>query len=508
MRLLNSFKNMFTGTIYFFLSTILSFISRTIFIKILGQTYLGVNGLVSNVLSMLSLAELGIGTAINFSLYKPLAEKDNEKISSLMIFYKKAYAVIGVIVFIIGLLIISFSDYIIKDSHNIKDIKLILFLNILNVSLSYFMTYKIGLITADQKSYKLSNINCVFMFLSTISNIVILIITKSYILYIIVGMLISIIQRVFINRKIDKLYPILKIKTSNKLKLDDLNEIKVNVRALILHRIGDFFIHGSDNLIISAFINIKLVGVYSNYTMLISMINKFIMIFFNSITASMGNFITIEKDYDRRISVFNTINFVSFWMYCVTSICILNLLNPFIEIWIGESFLLNNNTLILIVLNYYLTGMRIPIAVVNSAAGIYDKDKYVSFAHAILNLLISILLVERLGIFGVLLGTFFSGILTSAWIKPYICYKYILNAPFKFYLKSYMLNFSIMIFTNLLTCIIIRFLKISSSNLLLDFILQAISYFMICNIILFIIFRKNVNLEYLKQRILKFGKER
>ena len=183
MRTKNSILNISTNIVITFIKTVMTFVVRTIFIKILGQTYLGVNGLLTNVLSMLSLAELGIGTAINFSLYKPLAENDKVKISKLMTFYKNSYRIIALIVSIIGIIVFFFLDVIIKDANNIQDLNIIYFLFLANTVFTYLISYKETLITADQKAYKLTKINFIFTILVNIGQIIALIITRNFIVY-------------------------------------------------------------------------------------------------------------------------------------------------------------------------------------------------------------------------------------------------------------------------------------------------------------------------------------
>lgn len=501
MRILNSLKNISTGMIYFFLNTILGFISRTIFIKVLGQTYLGVNGLVSNVISMLSLAELGISTAINFSLYKPLSEKDDKKIALLMKFYKKAYSIIGIVVFIIGLCITIFSDYLVKDSANIKEFKLILFLNVINVSLSYFMTYKTTLLNADQKGYKLLSINIVFNILNIFLQIVALITTKNYIIYIVVNMIVLIFQRIYTNKMIDDMYDVLEYDTDENLDKNELLLIIKNVKAMIFHKIGSFCINGTDNIIISHFINIKTVGLYSNYSMLIAMISNFGNMIFNSITSSMGNLIATDEG-NKRLEVFKKINFIAFWFYSVTAICLFNLINPFIKLWLGSNFIISRDIIFIVLLNYYLTGMRVPLAIVKSSAGIYNEDKYIPLIQSALNLVISIVLVKKIGLLGVFIGTLLSGILTVNWYRAFITYKYVFNTSVKSYYKLYFKYFCVFIFIGYISSLFMLKINTINSIYFMQFVISSIFCFIFTNILLIFIMKDNENFLYIKNIII------
>ena len=498
MRIKNSLKNFSSGILINITTSLLTFISRSIFIHVLGTLYLGVNGLLANVLAMLSLAELGIGTAINFSLYKPIAEKDDKKISILMNFYKIAYRYIGVLVFVIGLVIMLFLDVIIKDSGEVQNLRLIFFIYLINIVLSYFMTYKVTLLNAYQKAYTITKINLVFTIVNAVVQILVLIISKNYIIYLLSNMLVLFIQRIFVNRQITNMYPVLSKKVSGKLPKEELAMITKNVKAMIFHKIGDYCINGTDNIIISAFINIKTVGIYSNYNMIITMINNFILMFFNSITASMGNLIATESD-EKKNEIFNVVNLIGFWFFGFASICLYNLLNPFIEIWIGRDFLISQDILIIVILNYYLTGMRVPVATVKSAAGIYNEDKYTPIIQSVVNLVISISLVKSWGLAGVFMGTLVSSLILPCWQRPYIVYKYV----FKSSPKEYFIKYIKYLLVIVLTAIGIQALidKLFSLVTVYNFIIRIVICVVVPNILFILIFRRSNEFIILMKKI-------
>ena len=494
MRTRNSIINFLSGVGSTLISNLLTFISRTIFINILGSSYLGVNGLLTNVLSMLSLAELGIGTAINFSLYQPLAEKDDEKIAILMAFYKKAYQIIGILVFIVGLVLMIFLDFFIKDPGDVQHIKLIFLIYLINTSYSYFMTYKVTLLTADQKGYLLTPVNIFFNFITVIAQIIVLIVTRNYILYLLSNMFILFLQRLYINNKVTKLYPVLEIKATNKLPKEELAIIIKNVKAMMFHKLGDYCINGTDNIIISTFINISLVGLYSNYNMVITMVNGFIVLFFNSITASMGHLIATESD-ERKLEIFKIINFIGFWFFGFATIAFYNLLNPFIELWLGQEYLISQHILVIVLLNYYLTGMRVPVHTVKAAAGLYDEDKYTPLIQSVVNLSVSIILVQKWGLAGVFMGTLVSSIILPCWQRPYIIYKHVFKKSSKEYFVKYLIY---------LSAIIITALGISRvSNIYLSevnyitFLIRMIICSIIPNIVFVLVFSKTAEFQYL-----------
>lgn len=444
MRLKNSLLNFVTGIILKIITLLLNFASRTVFINTLGVTYLGVNGLMINVMSMLSIAELGIGTAITFSLYKPLAEKNIEKVRLLMAFYKKAYKIIGILIFLIGSLLTLFIDFIVKDPGNIENLRLIFFLFVVFTSFPYFINYKEALIKADQKEYKLASANVIFTFFIVCSQILVLLLTNNFIVYLISNIVILFIQTVYINIKVTKLYPLLKSKVNGKMPKEDLTPIITNIKAMFFHKIGGVSIHSTDNIIISAFISVSTVGLYSNYTLIINSINTFIILFFTSITASMGNLIATSS-YLKKLEVFKLTNFIGFWIYTFSIVSFLNLLNPTIVLWLGNEFILPNEIIIVVLINFYLTGMRLPVETVKTASGLYDVDKYSPLIQAVVNLLFSIILVQELGLLGVFIGTLISSLVLPVWQRPYLIYKYVFKVSSTEYFITF-LKYTIIVF--------------------------------------------------------------
>lgn len=294
MRLKNTLNNIAFGLGGTLITTLLGFISRTVFINTLGVTYLGVNGLMISVLSMLSLAELGVGTAITFSLYKPLAEKDTEKVNALMAFYKKFYRIIGLIIFALGLLFMLFLKYIVKDAHGISNLYLIYFIFLVDTSYTYFFSYKRTLITADQKAYLLVPFTTGFYSLMIGARIAVLILFQNYIIYLLIQLIVGLAENILINRYIDRKYTFLKDKSEQRIPKSEMVVITKNVKAMFLHKLGDYAVNGTDNIIISAFVSVTVVGLYSNYLLVITAVNTFLLLIFDSATASFGNLIAQE----------------------------------------------------------------------------------------------------------------------------------------------------------------------------------------------------------------------
>lgn len=239
----NSIFNVGTGFFNTITKTIITFVTRTVFIKILGETYLGLNGLLTNILSMLSIAELGIGTAISFSLYKPIADKNNNKINTLMTFYKKAYRVIGIVIFVFGIILIPFLKFILGENANIDNIYLIYMLYLISTVFTYFISYKEVLIIADQKNYKLTKTNFLFDVILNSIQMLLLILFRNFIIYLIAQIIIEIFRRICINRLISKEYITISFDSKDKIAEEDKKVLIKNVKAMFLHKIGDYSIN-------------------------------------------------------------------------------------------------------------------------------------------------------------------------------------------------------------------------------------------------------------------------
>ena len=488
MRTENSLKNIFSSFASNIILNIIKFVCRIIFVKIIGEVYLGVNGLLSNVLGLLSLAELGIGTAINYSLYKPVANNDKNKIKSLMNFYKKAYHIIALVVLVIGLGLLPFLSFFIKDTKGIENLNIIYLIFLFNQVIGYLYSYKRTLIIADQKSYKLIPFTVSFNFIVNVFQIIFLFLTKNYIIYLLIQSIFIILENITVNHYINKQYPFIgKLDNVKDIDNKELNTIKKNVKALMFHKIGSYAVNSTDNLIISKFIGIREVGYYSNYSSLIVIISGFIYTFISNITASFGNLIVKEKP-EKRLKVFEEMNFIYYIMYGISTVCFINLFNPFIGFVYGEKFVLSSLCVFLITINYYLLGMTNITGLVQSAAGLYDNDKFVPLIQATINLVISIVLGIKLGLVGVFIGTLVSTMLPLI-IKPIIIYRHVFEvSPIK-YLKDsikqvLILAISILLSFLMLNCFLIK-------NIILKLCINLIVSIILPSAIMILVYRKS-----------------
>ena len=285
-RIENSIKNVKSGALAQIVNKIMQFIVRTVFIKMLNSEYLGINGLFTNILTILSFAELGVGTAIVYSMYKPIAEDNKKKINSLMKLYKKSYNYIGITIFILGLFVLPFLNKIVGNVNNVKEsLSIIYILFLINSASSYFFSYKKSIIIAHQKQNIIDIFDSVFYLVKSMIEVIALIVFKNFIVYIVIGIIATLAENICISKKADKLYPFLLNKESDDLSKNEKSKIFSNVKSLVIYKFGGIIMNGTDNILISYLINVSTVGLCSNYIMIISAIKSILSNALNGITA-------------------------------------------------------------------------------------------------------------------------------------------------------------------------------------------------------------------------------
>jgi len=482
------------------LGLLISFIARIVFIQVLGAEYLGLNGLFTNVLSILSLVELGIGPAITYSLYKPLAEKDIQKVKSLMYLYKKVYIVIGLFILILGVSLTPFLDVFIKSIPDIPHVHMIFLLFVINAALSYFYSYKRSLIITDQKRYIATIYRYSFFIILNIAQIVVLYLTNNFILFLVCQIVTTLAENVLVSKKADKLYPYLKETDVQKVDKLTLKQISKNVRAMIAHKLGGVVVNSTDNLIISKFVGLVGVGLYSNYQLIINALNLVTSQVFTSITASVGNLGATETE-DKKRFIFNTVFLINFWIFGFLSICLIVLVNPFIELWIGKDYVLNTEIILVIIINFYLTGMRRSVLTFRDALGIFWYDRHKPIFEALINLIVSLILVNKIGMIGVFVGTTISTLTTCFWVEPYVLFKYGFKASVVPFFRRYIYYTIITIVAAMVTIEVASFFN--NVNLI-NIIIQLVICIVIPNCLFWIIFHRSAEFKYIKNMLSNF----
>ena len=493
MRVKNSIKNTIAAMSSNILTILIGLVAQAVFIKILGTEYLGINGLFTNIISMLGIVELGIGSAIVYNLYKPIANRDKETIKSLMNFYKKAYHIIALVVFIIGISIIPFLSYFIGETIVDININLVYLLFIIDIVCSYLLTYKRSLLYADQKNYIVNIIHMIYLVILNISQLLFLYITKNYYLYLAIKIIMRILENIIITIIVNKKYQYIKENNIKKLDKKIEKDIFKKVKALFFHKIGSFIVLGTDNLIISRYLGIITVGLYSNYYMIINALNTLFSQALTALTPSVGNLL-VEKKTKKNFEVFRKVRFINFWIATFTSVALLIIMNSFITIWIGEAYLLSNLVLITLVINFFMTMMRNSYSTFKEAAGIFHEDRYVPIIESFVNIVASIILLKYFGLAGVFMGTIISGLILWCYSYPKFVYKKLFCRSYLSYIKetiSYIILFILILIISYKISNIYTFY-----NIWVQLLYNIIVSLIIPNIILLIIFYKNDNLKY------------
>ncbi len=474
-----------------FVSMIFGFIQKTIFIRVLGITYAGVSGLFTDILTVLSLAELGIGSAIAYSLYKPIAENDYKQIAKLMNFFKKAYFFIAVIIIFLGICLLPFITLIIKDVPDISEsIHLIFILYILNTATTYLLVYKNTLLVAAQKQYIVTNIQMFFTVITVLIQCVILLIFKKFLLYLIIQIICSLLQNITINYCATKQYPELKLYSNEKISKADRNRLFKDVKALMMYKIANVITTGTDSTIISSSLGTSQVGIMGNYRTIRGYVTSTVAQFYNSINPSLGNLAATEAK-EQQYFIFKKLNFGTFWITSFCSVCFFILFNPFIKLWLGnDKWLLPLYVVGVYVMEYFFSSMIGPVGAFRIANGLFVQTKYLALIQAVLNLIISILLVKPFGILGVLLGTLLSCLLTQMWYEPLVLYKEVFKKSVIKYYLTLILYFSIMIISCLIVSIIVQF--ISVDNFGIDLFERVLLCIFVPNGLIILLF-KNTN---------------
>lgn len=491
---LNNFKWALIGQS---LGIVVSFVARIFFIRKLGNDYLGLNGLFTNILTILTLAELGVGDAINYSLYKPLADKDLKKCKMLMNLYKKLYTIIGIVILILGLCITPFLSFIIKDMPNVPNISLIFMLFVVNTAISYFYSYKRNLLIADQNRYIATIYRYGIYIITNVVQIFYLLITSNYIGFLVIQIIFTLIENILVSKHADKMYPYLKEESDIPLDKKTKDSIVKNTKALVMHKIGGVVVNSTDNIIISKFVNLVAVGLYSNYYMVTNALMLVINQVYSSILASVGNLCN-KKDKNYQYAVFKNMEFMTFWIATFTSVSLLCLIDDFIKIWVGKEYLLSNITVIVIVLNFYISISRKAVLTFRDATGVFYKDRYKALVEALINIVASLILVLKYQITGVFIGTVISSILACICVEPYVLYKYGFKRSAKSYYKNYLKKCMISL---IIVVITYGICSMFSLNIYLNFILKAMICLIVPNMIILLIYRNSEEIKFFYKRI-------
>ena len=497
--------NLIFNTIKFMAQLIVQFAIRTALIYLMGAEYLGLNGLFSNVLAFLNLAEVGIGTAIVFNMYKPIAENDTEKIKALQNLYKRFYLIISSIVLVLGVAILPFIKYLINGDISVDiNIYILYFMYLVNTLVGYLAAHKRSLLFAYQRNDIENKVKTFCLFVMTAIQIAVLFIFKDYYIYFAITIIFTLIESLLISRIAKKLYPELNGK-SQELDAETKKEIKKNIGALSLHKIGATVVFSTDNILISTIIGLAVLGAYSNYVLIVSTITSLFIIISNAIGGSVGNLVA-SSDKEYVYTKYNQIKFILSFLTAISTVCMIVLFQPFIKVWTGGGiYLLELSTVILLVVSFYFGRMRMATSIFKDAAGLFWQNRFSPIFEAIINLVVSIVLGLFMGINGIIIGTILSTILVPLWVEPKILYKHYFKKSMRKYFVDILLNMLAIIVTTLICYYVCSFIPDSG---ILWLIVRFIVCFVICIALLLLMYCKSKEfkscISWLKQIIQGF----
>lgn len=425
--------NISTGIVQKIIYLVTGFIIRTVFIYTLGLVYLGVNGLFTDIQTVFSLAELGIGGMMTYYLYQPLARKDTERIKSVMQFYKVCYRVIGAVILIIGLLYLPFVSYLINvDTALDVNINIIYLLYLTDTVTSYlFFAYKGTLLSAAQQAYKAQIIESIWSIVSTLVLSIILLKYHNFLLYFAGKISCNILRNIIISEEINRVFPILKERGSQKLSKEDLREIAHGVYGLFVERVSGTIYSSTDSMIISKIIGTIVVGINDNYKMITRSVAAIGGIFIGALNPLAGD-VAAKCSPQECAEHFYKFNFFNFWCFGIATVCLAQLLNPFISLWIGPGKTFEQPVVMILVLNFWMDNILMVVYSFRLAYGLYRYGKYYRLLGAVINVILSICWAKTMGVFGVMLATSITNLVV--FFYPYYLFKYGFKMkPYKYY---------------------------------------------------------------------------
>jgi len=435
MRTKATVKNSVASLVYYAVTIIAGILLRKAIISFLGIEYQGIDGLFSNVITMLSIAELGIGTAIVSDLYKPLELNDAEQIKSLMALYRKCYRIIAFIVLGIGLVLIPVLPFLIKDYSLPYPLVTIYLWFLMDSVASYLLSYRRSILMADQKNYIVSYADATYMLLTKSIQAVIIWKTKNYYLLLSIGVIFRVVENAVIYRITSVKYPFLKEKKIQKLDSSLIEDIKRKVNGAVFHKVGSFVVTSSDSIIISSFLGLAVSGIYSNYFIIIRAIQNVCSKVIASATASIGHLLT-ENDYQKNKRVFNELQTINLFLTNCAVTGIYCCCTDVVGLLFGDQYTLDEFTVFFIALNLGFQCMREVYKSFKEAAGILYEDRFVPLFESAINIVTSIVLLKVFGLAGVFMGTIICELILYLYTYPILIFQKLLKTGYVEYIRD------------------------------------------------------------------------
>lgn len=491
----NATRNVAFGIILKVVAIIFPFIIRTVMLYVMGSEYVGLNSLFTSILSFLSLAELGVGQALVYSMYKPIAENDIRSISALLNLYKKLYRLIGTIILIVGVAIVPFLSSLVKGScPNEINLYILYGIYLFNTIASYWLFgYKQSLLIAHQRSDIVSKRSLIIQTSMYVAQIIVLFATKNYYIYIVLLPIFTVITNIANSIIVDKMYP--EIKCIGRVEKAVEDSIKKKVIALFGTKANSVVMHALDNIIISAFLGLTIVAKYGNYYYIMNSIIGIMTILYSSITAGLGNTLIVDSK-EKVYKDFKALTFMNAWMvaFCTTSL--LCLYQSFMKLWVGTELLLDMKVVLLLVIYFYVYQIRRMVLTYKDAGGIWWEDRFRPYVMMITNLVGNVILVQVIGLYGVILSTIIAMCVSWPW-ENYTLFKHIFKMP----LIEYYFTLLKHIAMTAICCGITWLLCSTFVDGVLGLCLRALVCVLVPNILYMVIFHKTEEFSYVRIKV-------
>lgn len=482
----NSIRNIGAGLINKVITLFLPFIVRTVFVQKLGSEYLGLNGLFTSILMLLNLSELGFGSALVFSMYKPLAQNDRVKVGALLNLYKKIYKWIGLGILGAGIFLSPFLPYIIKGEYPLDiNIYILFYIFLFNTSISYLLfAYRKALFTADQRNDIISNVSSITTICVNLCQLIVLVVFHNYYLYVLTYPVFTIADNLIVYVLSKKRYS--DIVCTGTITDEEKNVIKKHVIGIALQKFCSTSRQSFSNIIISMFLGLSAIAIYSNYFYILTSVHAILYLIPNSIRASVGNSI-VSTDENKNFKDFNVMMLIYAWISGWTGVCLLCLYQPFMKLWMGERLMLGMNSVILLCLYFYVLSMSDIISLYKDAAGLWWLGKIRTLSEAICNVILGFLLGWLWGINGILIASLLTLTFIGHGYGGYINFRgYFKSQRFIVYVKDqivYLVAFLSISAISFLLCDVVKLDGFSG------LIIKGIICLVIPNLLYFIAFR-------------------
>lgn len=502
----NSIINLFVGGGAQIVFLLASFIGRSIFINLLNVDYLGVNGLFTNVLTILSFSELGISSALIFSMYKPAKENDTEKLAALLKIYKIAYRTIFAIIIVLGLVLMPFIGFFVNgETKIIEDIRLVFILYVGHTAATYAFSYRTSILTVYQKDYIVTAVQKLTSVVLIVIQLIVLYFVRNYYLYLSLSIVFTILGNVILHIFVGKKYFNIIKCPARKLDLLEKRRIKSDIGSIFFYKIGNVSLNATDNIIINALISISTVGIGSNYTMIFNGVQTVIDKAFYGMASSLGN-LNAGDDVERKKRVFNELTTFVYWMYGLFSIGLALLINDFVSLWVGDDYLFSEYwTVLALAASFYVFGVNLVASNFRTTMGFFKEARLAPAIAAVLNIILSILLGKMIGLCGIFFATAISRLLTFGLFDPIIVFKKGLKEDVKKYYIKLLLFTALTIGIGVVCCFFVSLISLSG---LLGFIAKGCVVFFLGNLLYFAFLFKTSGFKGLIQRLISLRQKR